>query len=44
MKFQIENGVLREYTEDRAERGAEVVIPEGVTSIADEAFYRTGIK
>ena len=33
--FQIENGVLVKYTGN----GGDVVIPEGVTSIGNEAFY-----
>ena len=33
--FQIENGVLVKYTGN----GGDVVIPEGVTSIGDWAFY-----
>ena len=33
--FQIENGVLVKYTGN----GGDVVIPDGVTSIGNEAFY-----
>ena len=33
--FVIENGVLKEYQG----QGGDVVIPEGVTSIGDSAFY-----
>lgn len=42
MKFQIENGVLMKYTDDWSERGADVVLPEGITAIAKEAFYHAG--
>jgi hypothetical protein len=36
MSFEIENGVLKEYTEDDDVK--EVVIPSGVTAIGDWAF------
>ncbi len=37
MGFEIENGVLKTYTEE--EGVTEVVIPDGVTSIGKGAFY-----
>jgi hypothetical protein len=37
VSFEIENGVLKKYTEE--DGVTEVVIPEGVTSIGDSAFY-----
>ena len=36
MGFEIENGVLKKYTEERGV--TEVVIPDGVTSIGNWAF------
>ena len=38
MGFEIENGVLKKYTEEPGV--TEVVVPDGVTSIGDRAFYR----
>lgn len=38
MGFEIENGVLKKYTEESGV--TEVVIPEGVTSIGESAFQR----
>lgn len=40
MGFEIENGVLKKYTEEPGV--TEVVIPEGVTSIGAEAFEACG--
>ena len=37
MGFQIENGVLKEYTKEPGV--TDVVIPEGVTRIGNWAFY-----
>ena len=37
-EFEIENGVLKRYTGP----GGDVVIPDGVTSIGDQAFYLCG--
>ena len=37
MAFQIENGVLKKYTEEPGV--TEVVIPDGVTEIGSSAFY-----
>ena len=34
-QFQIENGILKKYTGT----GAEVVVPDGVTTIAEWAFF-----
>ena len=38
MGFEIENGVLKKYTEEKGVR--EVVIPDSVTSIGESAFYK----
>lgn len=37
MGFEIENGVLKKYTEEPRVR--KVVIPDGVTSIGSAAFF-----
>ncbi len=40
MRFEIENGVLKKYYEEEGE--TKVVIPDGVTSIGDYAFWDCG--
>lgn len=42
MGFEIENGVLKKYIEEKID--AEVVIPYGVTSIAEQAFLNSKIR
>ncbi|MDE7365057.1 MAG: leucine-rich repeat domain-containing protein [Ruminococcus sp.] len=42
MGFEIENGVLKKYIEEKID--AEVVIPYGVTSIAKQAFFNSKIR
>ena len=44
MNFELENGVLKKYSEDWDERGKDIVLPEGIHSISEKAFYRASIK
>ena len=45
MKFEIENGILKKYTEEwyGVDDGKEVVLPAEVKAIEDKAFYHTRI-